>query len=354
MEPTGATFLDPDMSGEPAAVLEHGRLLVADAQTEIERGVGASAHPSSTPREPEPRGGRERSGRRLPDRDLLADRSGSEHGAQSALRAWAVQALCVWITVAGCAHAPPVSSGAEARGRFLESFARGDSPTRGAGMLSIERGKSGRKGLNTSWAAVAESLVMAAYVGPIRTLDGSILGDSLYLAMRPYDLGLAGVIPPEEGLGARGLLFLARPWAFGAPWIREALEHASVTPGPDGWRLAGTLENVGASQPFVLELSRKSDPQRLRVGRAEDPETLIEIRYGPPRRYPDGRIPRWIEWTRGDTRLRLEIEDHARARPSQLRHPPPAKEEWTILALDDPKGRDLLRRLLGIGEGSQP
>lgn len=221
-------------------------------------------------------------------------------------------------------------------------------------MLSIAHGKEGRKGLNTSWAAVAESLVAVAYVGPVRALDASLFGDSLYLALRRYDLGLAGPVSPEAGLGARGLRFLARPWRFDAPWIREALERASVEPTSDGWRITGSLEGAGGPRAFALEVNRGLDPKRLRIGRAKEAETEIEIRYGPPRRFSSGSLPRWIEWTRGDTRARLEIEDHARAKATQLRHPPPAKPEWTMVALDDPRGRDLLRRLLGIGEGSEP
>jgi len=44
------------------------------------------------------------------------------------------------------------------------------------------------------------------------------------------------------------------------------------------------------------------------------------------------------------------IEDHAPAKPSQLRHAPPPHADWTILALDDPRGRETLRRLLGVGD----
>jgi len=217
-------------------------------------------------------------------------------------------------------------------------------------MLSIQRGSKGRKGLNTSWAAVEESVVVAAFVGPIRTLDASILGDSLYIAMRPYDLGLTGPIPADEGLGARGLRFLARPWEFGTPWVRESLERAAVEPQSNGWRIAGTLEGEGSARPFVLEVNGKLEPRRLVVGDPSDAATLLSIRYGPPKRYASGSAPRWVEWTRGDTRIRLDIEDLGKAKPSQLRHPPPAKADWKKLALDDPEGRDVLRRLLGIGE----
>jgi hypothetical protein len=221
-------------------------------------------------------------------------------------------------------------------------------------MLSIEQRGRGRKGLNTSWAAVAESMVVVAYAGPLRILDGSILGDSLYLALRTYDLGLAGPLSTGEGLGRRGVLFLARPWTFDGAWVREALERATMEPIAKGWRLAGTFEGEGEDQPFQLELNRKLEPQRLRVGREDAPSSVLQIRYGPYKKYSDGSHPRWIEWTRGDTRIRLDLEDHARAKPSQLRHPPPAKPEWTIVALDDPKGRRLLRRLLGVGEEVEP
>lgn len=354
MDENGAALLESGRHAKPPAVLADGPLLVADSQTEIERGKGAAAHAALSTGHAEPSARGEGSGAGLPNGNRVRFLFRRSHRAHIALRALAAQAVCAGFLLTGCAHAPTPTGGAEARSRFLDLFAKADSATRGAGMLSIERGRTGRKGLNTSWAAYAESIVVAAYVGPIRTIDASILGDSLYLAMRPYDLGLAGPLPREAGLGPRGLLFLARPWAFDAPWVRDALTRATVEAVAGGWRITGALESADGQRPFILELNSKSDPRLLEIGRAVAGGAWIRVRYGPARRFQDSRIPRWIEWTKDETRIRLDIEDHARAKPSQLRHPPPPKAEWTILALDDPRGRDLLRRWLSVGEEEQP
>jgi ribosomal protein L24E len=236
------------------------------------------------------------------------------------------------------------------RARFLEAFAQADTATRGAGMLAVHQDGKGRGGLNTRWAAVRESLAVVAYAGPIRTLDATILGDSVYIAIRPYDLGLAGRILSGVGLGPDGLRFLARPWAFGAPRVREAIERAAVEASGEGWRLAGAFDGAEGKHPFTLELSAGAEPRSLRIRLTSDDRNSIAIRYGPVRRFQSGRVPRWVEWTRGATRIRLDIEDHAAAKPSQFRRLPPARDDWTILALDDPRGRDLLRRLFGVGD----
>lgn len=217
-------------------------------------------------------------------------------------------------------------------------------------MLGVHHGGKGREGLNTSWAAVRESLAVVAYAGPIRTLDGMILGDSVYLAIRPYQLGLAGSVPPSAGLGPRGLLFLARPWTFGTAWVRDAIERARVEPDREGWRLAGTFQSADRPHEFTLILSAKGEPKSLRVRLSSDERSAVDIRYGPVRRFSSGPIPEWVEWTRGTTRIRLEIEDHAPAKPSQLRRAPAPRSDWKIVALDDPRGRDLLRRLFGVGD----
>jgi hypothetical protein len=217
-------------------------------------------------------------------------------------------------------------------------------------MLGVRHGRKGREAMNTRWAAVRESLAVVAYAGPIRTLDATILGDSVYVALRPYDLGLAGPIPSRGGPGPRGLRFLTRPWAFGARWVREAIGRAAVEPAGDGWRLVGAFDGADSLHPFTLELNANAEPTSLRVQLTSDARNSITIRYGPVGRFQSGKLPRWIEWTRGATRIRLDIEDHAPAKPSQFRHSPPARDDWTILALDDPHGRDLLRRLFGIGD----
>ncbi len=354
VDPERPALLESGRFAQPAPVLGYRYLVVAHAQAEIQGGVGSAAHTALAASHSEP-GARWKGSRAgLPDGNRLRSMMRRLHGAHIALRALAAQAVCAGLLLSGCAHAPAPAGGAEARARFLDLFAAGDSATRGAGMLSIERGAAGRKGLNASWAASADSIAMAAYVGPVRAVDASILGDSLYLAMRRYDLVLAGTLPPEEGLGPRGLLFLARPWTFDAPWIRAALERSAVEPVKGGWRIQGALQGAEGLHPFTLELNSKLDPKRLEIKRAAEGDAWIQIRYGPVRRFQDTRIPQWIEWTKDGTRVRLDIEDHARAKPSQFRHPPAPNAEWEVVALDDPEGRELLRRWFGVGAEEQP
>ncbi len=350
VESKRAAGLDPERTSEPPAVLEHRALLIADAQADVERRVRPQAHPAAARGEYEAGAGRKRGGRGAPELDRLGTLRGRAHRGTMARLVGAAQAICVSLLAAGCAHGPALTSGAEARSRFLDQFARADTATRGAGMLAVRQDGKGRDGLNTSWAAVRESLAVVAYAGPIRTLDAMILGDSVYLAIRPYELGLAGPVPANAGLGPRGLLFLARPWTFGAPWVRDAIVRAAVDPDREGWRLTGTFDGGDRPHEFALTLSGKGEPKALRVQLSSDERSAIQIRYGPVRRFSSGPLPRWVEWTRGTTRIRLEIEDHAPAKPSQLRRAPAPRRDWTILALDDPRGRDLLRRLLGVGE----
>lgn len=202
--------------------------------------------------------------------------------------------------------------------------------------------------MEVRWATEAESLVVVGYVGPVRALDASYLGDSLYVALRPMDLGLSGSLLGDEGLGARGLRFTARPWDFSPAWIRAAIEHGTLDAWGDGWRVAGVL--VGErTHPFSLELTAKGEPKRLRIGGEGGRGTLITLRYGEPKQYRGGSVPRWVEWERGPSVVRLDIEGYARPGPSRLRHVPPADPEWTMLTLDDPRSRALLRRFLGIG-----
>jgi hypothetical protein len=170
----------------------------------------------------------------------------------------------------------------------------------------------------------------------------------VYVALHPYDLGLTGEVPADEGLGARGLRFLARPWDFSAPWIRDAVERARVEPNEGGWRLSGRFEDARVAHDFVLDLNSKSEPVRLRVQHDGDERSLALVRYGPVRRYGLGRLPQWVEWTRGTTRARLDIEEHERAKLVRIWHAPPADPDWTLLSLDDPRGRELLHRLLGV------
>ena len=262
--------------------------------------------------------------------------------------------------LAGCARLPATTSpktGTKARDHFLAAFAKREAASRASGALSLRRAGSSEGSMEVRWATEAESLVVVGYVGPVRALDASYLGDSLYVALRPMDLGLAGSVLREEGLGPEGLRFLARPWDFSHAWIRSAIEHGTVEPWSEGWRVAGVLVGDGTN-PFSLELTPKGEPKRLRIGGEGGRGTLIAVRYGEPKQYRGGSVPRWVEWERGSSVVRLEVEEYARPGPSRLRRPPPADPEWTMLSLDDPRSRALLRRFLGIGgdagDGAEP
>ena len=217
-------------------------------------------------------------------------------------------------------------------------------------MLSVELGTRSRSGLNTRWASDGDSLAVVAYAGPVRAFDATVLDDSVYIALRPYDLWLEGMVPANEGFGSDGLVFIARPWDFGPAWVRDGVERARVEPIEGGYRFAGTFSGGGKGHPFTLELNRSAEPTRLRIQHRNDERTLVTVRYGPVRRYEHGRVPRWIEWSRPSARMRLEIEEQSRAKPLSRWIPPRAGDDWTILTLEDPLARDILERILGSEE----
>jgi len=354
----GAVVIDTCRRAKAPAVLLDGFWIVAHAKAQIERGVRAAAHAALARRESEPGRPGQEAGGRPPESDGRAGRIdarfGREHAGHFAL-GWALaQGLCALLLAAGCARVPAAGTGAEARARFLDSFGAQDAEARGAGMLSVRSGSEGRAGLNTRWAARAESVVVVAYVGPVRALDATILGESVYVALRTYEVGLAGPVREEDGLGARGLRFLTRPWEFGSPWIREAIERAEVESIEKGWRLRGDLETATGTRPFRLDLNRKLEPTALLIQREPSGGSYVSIRYGPIRRFDAGRAPRWIEWSHADTRIRLDVEEIGELKPGPLRRVPPAKDGWTILGLGDPQGRDLLKRFLGVGGAETP
>jgi hypothetical protein len=279
------------------------------------------------------------------------------HGTDSAVLRRTAQAASVLLLIAGCARAPvsltggAAGSGDKARARFLDAFAKREDASRGSGALSLKRDGASEGSMEVRWGTEADSMVVVGYVGPVRALDASYLGDSLYVALRPMDLGLTGSLFRDEGLGPHGLRFLARPWDFSPGWIRSAIEHGTVEPwGDGGWRVAGMIVGEGRTNPFGLELSAKGEPRRLRIGGAGGRGTLVTIRYGDPKSYRGGSLPRSVEWERGPAVIRLDIDEYARPGSSKLRHSPPADPEWTMLSLDDPRSRALLRRFLGIGD----
>jgi hypothetical protein len=214
-------------------------------------------------------------------------------------------------------------------------------------MLSVEVGSRSRGGLNTRWVSDGDSLAVVAYAGPVRAFDATVLDDSVYIALRPYDLWIEGLVPTAEGFGADGLVFVARPWDFAAPWVRGAIERSRIEPTSSGWRLDGSFTGGGKGHPFTLELNGNAEPQRLHIRHRDDERTLVTVRYGPMRRFEYGRAPRWIEWSRPSARMRLEVEEQSRAKPLSRWIPPRAGDDWTILTLEDPLARDILDRVLG-------
>ena len=151
------------------------------------------------------------------------------------------------LLLGGCARLPKASSGTAARDRFLSVYATPHGAARGAGSLSLRRGDRGRGGARARWGANAESLAVAAYVGPARVLDASLRADSLYLVIRRYGMGVAGTLRGEDGVDGRVLRFAATPWDFSAAWVRGALERAEIQTSGDGWRLAGAFGAGGDS-----------------------------------------------------------------------------------------------------------
>ena len=340
-----AALLHSGSRTKSRAILVNRLLLISHAKAEVEGGVRPAAHASQTRREAEPRRIGERARGRSPKEDFARLFLRGVHGAHIARGLFWAQALCGLAFAAGCAHAPVGESDAKARARFLETYAAVESGTRGAGTLTYRRGDVGRSGLNASWGSAAESVAAVVYAGPVRAADATILGDSIYLALRPYGVALGGRIPKEEGLGASGARFLVRPWDFGE--VRSSLEHAAAEPIQDGWRLTGEFRRPEGVHRFVLELDRHSDPRLLKIQGAEGGSDQIVVRYGPARKFDRGKAPRWVEWTHENVRVRLDIEEHAPAKGAQFRHVPPPSGEWRLLSLEEPVGRDLLKRLLG-------
>jgi hypothetical protein len=241
---------------------------------------------------------------------------------------------------------PVASNGAEARARLLSERSASSLPIRGVGTIDAD--VSGRKGsFEARWGSAGESLVVIGYAGPVRVLDAAILRDSLFIGIRREDFGVAGPVRPDKGVGADGVRFLLRPWDFGAPWVRHALERAAVEPVEGGWRLRGEGKTESGPVTFSLDVTDRGEPKRLELSGHRPTRSLAVVRYGPLRSYAAGRYPRWIEWTRERARVRLDVRDVDRLPGGRLRLLPPPPAEWRVVGLDDPEGRSLLARLLG-------
>jgi len=342
-------------SSKPRAILIHRFLAIPDASSQVERGVRPLAHPAEAGRHSKPRSAGEGARVRAPEADSF-DVARRRHRRDIDRVRVGAQAFCAGAAAlglalaAGCGHVPVASSGSQARDRFLETYAGAESGTRGSGTLSYHRGDIGRSGLRARWGSAAESVAAVVYAGPVRAADATILGDSVYLALRPYELALGGRIPPEEGLGASGARFLVRPWSFAG--VRSDLEAASTEPIRDGWRMTGEFRRPEGTHRFILDLDGHSNPRTLRIQGAHGGADQIVVRYGPMRKFDHGQAPRWIEWAHQDVRVRLDIEEHAPAKGGQFRHVPAPSSDWRFLSIGEPAGRDLLDRLLG-GEGME-
>jgi len=246
---------------------------------------------------------------------------------------------------------PKVETGTAARDRFLSVYAAPHSATRGVGSISIRRGKEGRGGARARWGASAESLAVVGYVGPARVLDASLRGDALFLVIRRYGMGVEGTLSGEEGIDGRVLRFAATPWDFSGPWARRALERAAVHPATDGWKLDGDLGQGAGGYRFSLGLSSRGEPQSLSIRGGRDSREVIAVRYGPERNYQAGRIPSWIEWSFSGSVVTLKVEDHAPADARKIRFGTSIEPGWSIVSLDEPAGRSLVRWLLGLSQG---
>ncbi len=363
---------------ERLAIPSHRLGIVADAEAHVERGVGTAAPAPEAGRHAEPYSSREHALRRSPEGNGIFAGRGRLHGPEGARLTPNAQANCARaplapkpqpprrallatmamaastaILFAGCARVPVSASGADARARLLADRAAAGGPIRGVG--DIEADIAGRGGsFEARWGSAGESLVVIGYSGPLRVLDATLLRDSVFVAIRPRDFGVAGLVRPESGFGADGLRFLLRPWDFGPRWIRDALERAAADPIEGGWRLRGTGETEAGAVTFALDITSRGEPRRLELARADDPRSVAVVRYGALRRYAAGRYPRWIEWSRDDARVRLDVRDIGTLPEGKLRLLPPAPSEWRVVSLDDPEGRELLGRLIGAPAKEEP
>lgn len=201
------------------------------------------------------------------------------------------------------------------------------------------------------WVSVAESMAVVGSVGPVRALTGSLRGDSLLLNLRRSDLAVIGAL---SGAGIEDpplLRFLLEPWRFGAPGMRGAIARAGVAPEGEGWRFHGGLGEgaAGGGRSFTLRLGSRVEPVSLAVRFGpHDGDTLL-VRYGASRRYAAGRLPRWVEWSWGASRARLTIERHVPWRGAGPRTDLRPEPGDSVLTLDEPRGRAVLRDLLGVG-----
>jgi len=344
---------------EPRTILQDGFAAVSDFESEVEGGIGALARASGPAWHSEPNAGREMARGRTPEGETV-DVPGSRHAPKRAWFRVLAQAACASaLVVMGCAGVPKLRTGEEAKARFLAAHAGPGGPVRGVGSVSMRRPGERRGGARARWASVDDSVALIGYVGPSRALDAALLGDSLYFGLRPWRIGVSGPVRGREGLDARLLHFVVKPWEFGRSWLRSEVERAAFEPSGEGWICRGAIPaadpavgDSGSETPFrfALELSSKGALSRLTIRREGESREILAIRYGAERRFRAGWVPRWIEWSFSGTVIRLAIEDVAPVDPAKVRYAPAPSADWTTVGLDEPRGRSLVRRLLGLPE----
>jgi hypothetical protein len=359
MDPERLVRPEAERGAHAGAVLLHAGVRIPHREAEIERGETAGADSAKARRQAEPDARRERVARRAPEREAVGVGVPSGHGRQGDRSFACLQAICARLAIgalflaAGCAHVPSGRGDAEVRARLLAWADAGLAPARGEGVVSFVRGGRRAGSAEVRWVSVAESLAVVASVGPVRVMQGTLRGDSVALALRHADLEVSGALG-SAGIGsARIARFLFEPWRFGGPAMRDALVRAEIDPLEDGFRLRGELAPEDSSRRFELRLSPRGDPRSLTLVLGLSAGDTLSVRYGKPRTYAAGILPRWVEWSWGRNRARLEVETHSSVEPSRVRLAVRPEPGDTLLALEDPRGRRLLKRLFGLGDGEE-
>ncbi len=352
--------LKPERGPYSRAVLLNVLVRVAHGEPDVERGVGALAHTAEAGCHAEPDPGGQRVRGRTPEHGAIRGEIRNRHGRQGDRSRAPVQAIYVVLATgalalaAGCAHAPAPVGGAEMRSRLLGRADAAGAPARGQGVISLVREGRRAGSADIRWVSVAESIAVIASVGPMRVMQGSLRGDSVAMALRHSDLGVTGALEPAGFGDAKIARFLLEPWRFGGPAMRDPILRAAIEQVEKGYRLHGRLVPGDSSRRFELLLSTGGEARALTLVLGRNARGTLHVRYGKPRTFAAGILPRWIEWSWGRSRARLDVETHTAVDPARVRLAFRAEPGDTLLALDDPRGRALLRRLFGLVEEKRP
>jgi hypothetical protein len=356
VEAPGLVLAETQRGADARPIQTDAGFLVSDTQTEIESRIRSFARAPQPGREAEPGALGKVSGRRAPKGRRggtgLRGRESKRHRLEGARTRGALQLVCASLLLAGCAHAPALRSAAEARARVLRWADEEAGATRGEGEITWVRDGQRLGSALLRWASAGESVAAVASVGPVRGLAASLRGESLTVALRHSNLYLAGALTGADGGDARLLRFLVEPWRLGAGWAREALARASVEACEGGYCLSGAPPG-DPERRLLLVVDSRGEPVSLTIRALPEAEEPIQVRYGSPRRYAAGRLPRWVEWRWNRSRARLSIDTHSAAGPGlRLGFRPDAED--TLFDIGDPRGRAILRDLFGLPTVGEP